>query len=331
MSPTTVVIVDSLANDLVGGKQGIERRRQLFEEKYARAMESKARDEGLSVEQLRRRKLAAEQAKRAASNSSAPKQAPNGPVPAGSELQGRPGDMAQQQQQPTVVRPPPSAASQAASEFTKPKDGPVKPLHSIMDLTKATELNTDALSQLWTTYHQTKGFLSAAIPIGTYQKMIETAKKYPMFVLPLARDVQGQQVDGSDKSGAVEMYLLEWATLPQPATVTEPVPAPSTVLFTPLAEYKARQQFAQPYLILTHYSDLAASHKVVLMRGDLTDNVALDQVQAQMLAVRMQLFYNNMLSTDVERQRLQLLKTFHEESDKFDLEQLIEAAEVSQV
>ncbi|KAK4048232.1 hypothetical protein OIV83_004937 [Microbotryomycetes sp. JL201] len=312
---------------LVGGKQGIERRRRLYEEKYAAIIESKAKEQGMTVDELRRRTAEAEQARQKKQRiaNSQPQ-----PVEAGSEQQGRPADKGPEAQ-PTVVRPPPSATAQAASEFTKPKDGPVKPLHSIMDLTKATELNTNQLSQLWTTYHQTKGFLSAAIPVETYNKMIETARKYPMFVLPLGRDVPGEQVDGSDKSGAVEMHLMEWALLPQPPNVTEAVPSPSTVLFTPLAEYKARQQFSQPYLILTHYTDLAASHNVVLMRGDVTDNVALDQLQAQMLAVRMQLFYNNIQSTDVEMQRQELLKTFHEQPDQFDLEKLIKVAEVSQI
>ncbi|KAM0789334.1 hypothetical protein ACM66B_000167 [Microbotryomycetes sp. NB124-2] len=314
---------------LVGGKQGIERRRRLFEEKYAAAVESKANEQGLSVEELRRKAQAAKDASQQKNKQRVTASQPE-PVAAGSEQQGRPADKLPQEQ-PNVVRPLPSSTAQAASEFTKPKDGPVKPLHSIMDLTKATELNTSALSQLWTTYHQTKGFLSAAIPVETYNKMVETARKYPMFVLPLGRDVPGEQVDGSGKSGAVEMHLMEWALLPPPANVTEIVPAPSTVLFTPLAEYKARQQFSQPYLILTHYTDLAASHDVVLMRGDLTDNVALDQMQAQMLAVRMQLFYNNTATTEVEKQRQDLLKTFHEQPDQFDIEKLIKVAEVSQI
>ena len=85
----------------------------------------------------------------------------------------------------------------------------------------------------------------------------------------------------------------EWAFLPPPPTVLEPVPSPSTVLFTPLAEYKFRQTFAQPYLILSHYTDLSLSHNVVLMRGEVSDNVALNAVDAQVLAVRLQLFYNH--------------------------------------
>ena len=46
------------------------------------------------------------------------------------------------------------------------------------------------------------------------------------------------------------------------------------VMYTPLAEYKLRHLFAQPKLILTHYTDLANSHGLVLMRGDITPSEA---------------------------------------------------------
>lgn len=76
-----------------------------------------------------------------------------------------------------------------------------------MDLSKAATLSTTAISQLWTTYHQAKGFLCAAIPTETYERMTGVAKKYPMFVLPLARDIVGEEKpEGS--AGAVEMHLL---------------------------------------------------------------------------------------------------------------------------
>lgn len=124
----------------------------------------------------------------------------------------------------------------------------------------------------------------------------------------------------------------EWSLLPQPAGVNEPVPPPSTVLFTPLAEYKARQEYAQPYLILTHYTDLANSHNVVLMRGEITPNVALNSTDAQVLAVRMQLFYNDTgKGGDIEQARRELLRTFHEAPEEFNVEALIKAGSISEL
>lgn len=117
--------------------------------------------------------------------------------------------------------------------------------------------------------------------------------------------------------------------MPQPSA-TKPVPPPSTVLFTPLAEYKARQEFSQPYLILTHYTDLAASHNVVLMRGEISANVALNSTDAQMLAIRMQMFYNDTgKGGDMERQRRELLRSFHETPEQFDVDALIKAGTIS--
>lgn len=368
---------------LVGGKAGIERRRVEFENKYQAAMEAKAKQEGVTVDEFKRRKIVLEaKAKPAQRPIQSQAGASPSPVPAGSDTQGRAG-IEPNSQQPSVVRPPPSAAGQtgtskAAQAFTKKsgQDSPVKvravvrssspahtdsrprsqPLHDIMDLGKVATLPRDQVAQLWTTYHQTKGFLSAAIPTETYQLMISNGKKYPMFVLPLAREVAGALPDGQETESAIEMHLLvsaavssrgtpltpallqqEWAFLPPPSTVTEPVPSPSTVLFTPLAEYKARQNFSQPYLILTHYTDLSLSHGIVLMRGELTDNVALDQIKAQVLAVRMQLFYNNQVqkekdsATAMEKERAKLLKAFHEKPEAFDVELLIKAGEISEV
>lgn len=77
-----------------------------------------------------------------------------------------------------------------------------------MDLSKVPNLTSSALSQLWTTYHQAKGFLSAAIPTETYLKMISNARKFPLFVLPLQRDVVGEAPDGTQTDQAVEMHVL---------------------------------------------------------------------------------------------------------------------------
>lgn len=92
----------------------------------------------------------------------------------------------------------PSLVRRASQELKSGR----QPLSDILDLAKAAELDGAALSTLWTTYHQDKGFLSASIPLDTYEQMLRTARQYPMFVLPLAR-----QIEGNDKA-AVEMHLI---------------------------------------------------------------------------------------------------------------------------
>lgn len=181
--------------------------------------------------------------------------------------------------------------------------------------------------------------------------MLTAAKKYPLFVLPLARDIVGDLPEGIEdgSKGAVEMYFLvrsllvpfiqadaddmninapqEWAFLPPPSNISEVVPSPSTVLFTPLAEYKSRASFAQPYLILTHYTDLSKSHGVVLMRGEISDSVALGGTDAQVLSVRLQLFYNpSGEGGERELARFKLLEDFHQRPEKFELDKLVQIA-----
>lgn len=115
--------------------------------------------------------------------------------------------------------------------------------------------------------------------------------------------------------------------MPPPTSALEPIPSPSTVLFTPLAEYQSRQSYAQPYLILTHYTDLSNSHNLVLMRGEISDNVSLNAVDAQVLTVRLQLFYNYTgLGGEREKGRMELLECFHEKPEDFQLEKLVATA-----
>ncbi|GAA5975289.1 hypothetical protein JCM11641_005923 [Rhodosporidiobolus odoratus] len=313
----------AVLENLVGGKAGIARKKQEFEDKYRAALEAKAKAEGVSVEQLKAKMAPMKDVTASPKASAGPEQL--GPVEAGS-MDSR--KSAEEVTKPKVVKPLPSAKGETASEPVssgKKGDSPVKPLHDIMDLSKVPDLTTSALSKLWTTYHQAKGFLSAAIPTETYLRMINSARRFPIFVLPLTRTAE--MPEGQEAESATEMHLLEWAVLPQPTTVTEPVPPPSTVLFTPLAEYKARQSFAQPYLILTHYTDLSTSHGLVLMRGEISANVTLNTTDAQVLAVRMQLFYNDQnKGGEVEQGRRELLRAFHQKPEEFNVDALIKLA-----
>lgn len=90
------------------------------------------------------------------------------------------------------------------------------------------------------------------------------------------------------------------------------------MLFTPLALFKSQSTFAQPHLILTHYTDLVPSHGLVLMKGDLTPDCATKLPDAQLLVLRLQQFYQG-----ADQTRADLLKTFHEKPEVFDVERLV--------
>jgi len=146
-------------------------------------------------------------------------------------------------------------------------------------------------------------------------------------------------------SNAWEFYLLQWTffqTPPEPTpsdSLFTPLapsrnPRCSTILFTPLQEYKLHQSFARPYLVLSHYTDLAHSHDIVLLRGETTPSEnnpgrqLLPQKDAHMLAMAVQRFYMNTPNKDdaAGSLRRQLLSDFHEDQENFKWERLLETA-----
>jgi len=226
---------------------------------------------------------------------------------------------------------------------------PVKPLSTILNVPKilASPHTAEQISALWTAYHVARpGCLSAVIPLSTYEEMITAAKDFPTFIIPLTR---ANSVEDEDASHATaqqkshEFYFLEWgmheippdhhAVLDFPLTVardsksSQPNPHTSTVLFTPLAEYKLRQSFATPWLVITHHTDLAQSHGVVLMRGEITPSTSnpssfsVRASDAQVLALALQKFY---LKTKVNARGAELLRQFHRAPSEFQWENVVE-------
>ena len=194
--------------------------------------------------------------------------------------------------------------------------------------------------------------------------MLDVARKYPTFVLPVPRPT-AQPESGAPESEPVELayefYLMEWGLHgappdpttaralfpPPPPTVAEASrnPQTSTVLFTPLQEYKLRQAFATPYLVLTQYTDLVQSHGLVLLRGEITPSAAsasgavgagagegtgerfmLSQQDAQLLAVHLQRFY---LWNEGSEERAALLRAFHDAPAEFKWEELLKHTDFS--
>lgn len=169
--------------------------------------------------------------------------------------------------------------------------------------------------------------------------MITVATRYPHFILPLPRPAP----EGEEGQKAYEFFMLQWDAYDAPPPLdaaTDPfagkagnigsessLPRSATAIFTPLGEYKLRQTFAAPHLALTFYPDLAGSHGLVLLRGELTPRTSdpeqflLSQQDAQLLALGLQRFYLWGGSGGEEREAL--LKTFHERPQEFKWEDLV--------
>ncbi|KAG6891092.1 hypothetical protein C0995_014182 [Termitomyces sp. Mi166 len=236
----------------------------------------------------------------------------------------------------------------------------IQPLTSILNLQKlmATPHTPEQIGALWTAYHLSKsggtgrGYVCAAVPLDLYKKMAGVAEQYPTFIVPIRREKPATEskIEG-EEDAAYEFYFLQWDFHEDPPvpSATEDLFAPSkpssagvnpkisTILFTPLQEYKIRAAFATPYLVLTHYTDLAYSHGVVLLRGEITPNSTsasgsgsymLTQEDAQLLSMAAQKFYlwDNQ---DQASAGGQLLKCFHEKPQDFKWEELLKHANFS--
>ncbi|WVQ93103.1 hypothetical protein IAU59_000167 [Kwoniella sp. CBS 9459] len=239
--------------------------------------------------------------------------------------------------QKSTERPAKRSRSETEQKQAEGDRSGIKPLASILNLPllHLTPHDANAIAQIWTAYHTahptlSNSFLSATLPSSTYESMLSLAKQNPFFVLPLPRlsepspspSSSGTESGvGSDSTAApkaevktdeYEMFYLQWLFHPTPTTSippsseAEPKPLPLTtsIIFTPLEEFKRHGEWAQPYLVLTHYPELSHTHSLVLMRGEISPAAAtgpagsdanpgflLSQPQAQLLALALQRFY----------------------------------------
>lgn len=186
--------------------------------------------------------------------------------------------------------------------------------------------------------------------------MEQNGRLYPSFVVPIPR-IQAELEEVEKENIAHEFYFLQWTFHSSP-----PIPTPSSddpfvipkskassssastnpqtsiILFTPLQEYKLRNSFATPYLILNMYTDLAETHGIVLLRGEITpstgstpslglgdtDRYMLSQADAQLLAMTLQKFYlwNKNGSSEMMMGE-KLLRTFHQNPQEFEWQELL--------
>lgn len=197
-----------------------------------------------------------------------------------------------------------------------PSKSGVKPLSAILDLPKARALPIPELTAIWRLRHaHSPQNLCAVIPHHTYSQMEELARQHPQFVLPVPHPEQG-----------AEIHFLQWTFDPSTST--------STVLFTQLAEFKNRGEFATPHTTITHHLDMAAEKKVVLMQGQLMPDRGVKPEDAQWLVLCLQRFYGGWDGEGVEpisqeraEERRRLLEWFGKGDSRFSVEKLLEESE----
>lgn len=203
---------------------------------------------------------------------------------------------------------PPSASGKAA----------IQSLDEIVDLEKIRELPEKELTAVWRLRHaNSPQKLCAVIPGGSYKAMEEMARKAPQFVLPVPHESQ-----------AAEIHFLQWTF--DAASNT------STVLFTQLAEFKTRGEFAQPHTTVTHHLDLVDDKGFVLMHGQTMEDRGVQPEHAKWLVMCLQRFYGAWEGTEAELEgarkeradeRKKLVEWFGNGDSRFSVEKLLEEAE----
>lgn len=95
-------------------------------------------------------------------------------------------------------------------------------------------------------------------------------------------------------------------------------------MFTTLAEFKLRGEFASPHTTITFHQELAESHNLVLGQGLVIENRGVSVDEARWLVMCMQKFY---VQTEEGKGRSELLNMFTRGDSAFQVERLIDEAE----
>ncbi|KAK4218229.1 ATP11 protein-domain-containing protein [Rhypophila decipiens] len=274
-------------------------------EKYREKLDKKAREEGLpDIEALKKAYSDKIEAVRKRADAQDPL------VAAGVE---RPSSTTS-----TTIQKPVEQAAKAATKEKKESGTGIKPLSSILDVEKVRSLPERELTAIWRLRHANNPqSLCAVVPSSTYKHISAAAHAFPQFVLPVPHPEQG-----------AELHFLQWTFDPPSKT--------STVLFTQLAEYKNRGEFAQPHTTVTHYLDLAEGNKdegMVLMQGLVMENRGFSVENAQWLVMCLQRFYGGwdgiggQQGRERAEERRRLLEWFSRGDERFSVEKLMEEAE----
>ncbi|KAJ3112932.1 hypothetical protein HDU96_004000 [Phlyctochytrium bullatum] len=147
----------------------------------------------------------------------------------------------------------------------------------------------ERIGEIWNQYHMEKtGSISGVMTLDFYRQLRERTAEYPVFVLPIPRD------------SGYEVFFMQAIN--------------NSILFTPLLEYKAKQEHARPYLVITHYDELADAKGIVLMHGEILGK-ALNAEDAKLLVYMSQRFYVTGSS-----KKKQLVETFHKNPAAFNFQ-----------
>lgn len=183
--------------------------------------------------------------------------------------------------------------SQFASGFSLPMP---KTLNDIMRIETVEGLPPDEVARIWNDFHIGRGHISAVMATPLYEAFKSRAQACPLFVLPVRRD-----------GGFVNMVTQ--AQIPY-------------LLVTGLHDYKLRGTNAAPFFAVTHYTELAKSKGLVLVRGDVVLPSQLSDSEAQGLLKDVHAFY-------LQENKFRLVQAFNKDPRSFDFQAVLRESGVA--
>lgn len=207
---------------------------------------------------------------------------------------------------PSEPPPPPEPSDTLPATTASTAPPGVKTLSSFLDVPKTLDLPPKEIEYIWRIRHAANAqSLHFTIPAPTFAHIALNAKKHPQFILPLPREQQG-----------AEIHFLQFAW-PHPNTIN--------ILFTHLAEYKLRGEYASPHTTVTLHSELLQEKGMVLGQGTVMENRGITVDEATWLMMCLQKFYGMQAAERKERKRL--LEAFSNGDAGFDIQLLLDEAE----
>lgn len=290
-------------------------------QKYKDKLESKAKQEGLNdvseLKQVYKDKIETLRKQASVPGATAPLTPPPSPPPSpsASSVSSTP---LSSQGSPWPAPPPPPTSHASAASANKPPPG-VKTLDSFLALDKVASLPAKEVQVLWRLRHASNPqSVHFALPSSTFAALLRSAKQHPSFVLPLPREVTAEEIPASGNTQAHTAAELHYMQFTHPHANT------TTLLFTSLAEYKLRGEFASPHTTITFHSELADSHDLVLGQGLVVEGKGVTVDEARFLLMCMQKFY---IVSEEGKGRGELLDMFTRGDEEFQVEKLLEEAE----
>lgn len=198
------------------------------------------------------------------------------------------------------------SAQRGPIDASKPQ-APYKTLSSFVDVEKVKLLPEKELQFIWRARFLNKErALHASLNATQFANLFANAYKNPNFILPLPKSGDGY-----------EMHFVQWAFVG---------PYTTHCMLTSLAEYKLHKEYAKPHTTLMFHQELVDDFGLVLMNGQVEDDVPISLDEAQLLVLNVQRFYGGLTESTGSERKLALLKAFTLGSLDFDMSKLIEEA-----